>query len=57
MKKLVYVSGALTSMLTLLGILFRTMHWPLGTIMFVLGFAGFVLIFVPSFAKYMYDKE
>ena len=57
MKKLAYVSGALTSMMALLGILFKIMIWPGASILLVLGIAGFALIFIPSFAKYKYDKE
>lgn len=57
MKKLVYVSGALTSMMALLGILFRLLHWPGGSILLVIGIAGFAVIFIPSLAKYKYDKE
>lgn len=56
MKKLVYISGALTAMLALLGILFKIQHWPGAGPMLVLGIAGFALIFIPSFAKYKYDK-
>jgi len=57
MKKLAYVSGALTSMLALLGILFKIQHWPGAAILLVLGIGGFALIFKPSFAKYKYDKK
>ena len=57
MKKLAYVSGALTSMMALLGILFKIQHWPGAGILLILGVGGLSLIFIPSFAKYKYDKE
>jgi len=57
MKKLAYFSGALTSMMILLGMLFKIMHWPGANILLTLGIAGLAVIFIPSFAKYMYDKE
>jgi len=57
MKKLAYFSGALTSMMAILGMLFKIMHWPGASILLVLGYAGFAVIFIPSFAKYKYDKE
>ncbi len=57
MKRLVYISGTLFSMLTVLGILFKVQHWPGAGIGITLGLAGMALIFIPSFAKYKYDKD
>jgi len=57
MKNLVFISGALFSSLTLLGGLFKIQHWPGASILLVLGLAGLAVIFIPSFAKYKYDKD
>jgi len=57
MKKLAFISGALFSSLTLLGVLFKIQHFPGGGILLILGLAGLAVIFIPSFAKYKYDKE
>lgn len=60
MKKLTYVSGTLASILTLLGILLRILHWEFGPItgglLLALGISSLALIFIPSFAKYNYDR-
>lgn len=57
MKKLAFISGALFSSLTVLGLLFKIQHWPGASILLVFGLAGLALIFSPSFAKYKYDKD
>lgn len=57
MKKLAYISGVMTSMMALLGMLFKIQHWPGAGILLTIGIAGFALIFIPSYAKYKYDKE
>lgn len=57
MKKLAYISGVMTSMMALLGMLFKIQHWPGASILLTIGIAGFALIFIPSYAKYKYDKE
>jgi len=56
MKKLAFISGALSGSLSGLGILFRVMHLPVAHIFMVIGLALFSVIFVPSAAKYLYDK-
>jgi hypothetical protein len=56
MKKLAFISGALAGSLSGLGILFRVLHMPVAHIFMVIGLALFSLIFVPSAAKYLYDK-
>ncbi len=50
MKKLVYISGTLFSMLTVLGILLKIDHWPGGIALLTLGLGGIALIFIPSLA-------
>ena len=57
MKKLAYISGVITTMLALIGVLFKILYWPGANILLVLGMASLSLIFIPSFAKYMYDKS
>ena len=57
MSALACTSGALFASLTLLGFLFKIMHWPGGNIMAVLGIGLGALVFVPSMAKYLYDKK
>ncbi len=57
MKKLTFISGALFSSLTLLGIVWKIQHWPGASIFLVLGLVGLALIFIPSFAKYKYDQD
>ncbi|MDD3322608.1 MAG: hypothetical protein PHS59_14310 [Paludibacter sp.] len=56
MKKLVYISGALFSSITVLSVLFKIMHLSGATILLYFGLIGFALIFIPAFAKYKYDK-
>jgi uncharacterized membrane protein YccC len=57
MKNLVFISGTLFSSLTLLGVLFKIQYWTGGSILLVFGLAGLALIFIPSFAKYTYNKD
>jgi hypothetical protein len=57
MKKLAYISGAIFSSLTLLGILFKIMHLQGAPQLFIAGMAGLALVFIPSFAKYRYNKN
>lgn len=57
MKKLAFITGALSFSLTSLGILFEITHWPGAEILLQLGIVLFSLIFVPSITKYLYNKE
>ncbi|MES2514908.1 MAG: hypothetical protein V4580_12220 [Bacteroidota bacterium] len=56
MKKLAFITGALSFSLTSLGILFELAHWPGSELLLQLGIVLFSLIFVPSVTKYLYDK-
>ncbi|MCX6235936.1 MAG: hypothetical protein NTY07_00025 [Bacteroidia bacterium] len=56
MKKLAFISGALSGSLSGLGVLFRIVQLPGVHILLILGLGLFSLIFVPSAAKYLYDK-
>jgi uncharacterized membrane protein YccC len=57
MKQLAFISGALCGSLTVLGGLFKIMHWPYAGVLLTLGLAGIALIYIPSVTKYKYDKE
>jgi hypothetical protein len=56
MKKLAFITGALSGSLTGIGVLFKVMHWPYSGIILVLGLGLFSLVFLPSVTKYLYDK-
>ncbi len=56
MKKLAFISGALAFSLIPLGIWFKLMHWPLAGALISVGIGIFSIFFVPSVAKYLYDK-
>jgi len=57
MKKLAFITGALSFSLTPLGILFKLMQWPGAGVLLVVGIGLFAIVFVPSIAKYLYDKD
>ena len=57
MKKLVFISGGLSGSLTGLGILFKLMHWSGAGILLMLGLGILSLVYIPSLAKYLYDKS
>lgn len=57
MKKLAFISGAISFSLTSLSYLFHHQLWPGGNIALVLGIGLFALVFVPSMFKYLYDRE
>lgn len=56
MKKTAFISSTLFGNLTLLGILFKVMHWPGAGIILVTGIAGLALIGLPSAAIHRYQK-
>jgi hypothetical protein len=57
MKKLAFISGAISGSLTALGFLFEIQHWPGASLMLVLGIGICALVFIPSLAKYKYDQN
>jgi len=57
MKIVLFASGAFSFSTLGLGFLFKILHWPGANILLVLGFSVFSLVFVPSLAKYLYDKS
>jgi hypothetical protein len=56
MKKIAIISGGLSSFLTVLGSLFKIMHWPGASILLLLGLGILLILFIPSLTKYLYDK-
>lgn len=56
MRLSVYILGAFTAMVVILGFLFKTMHWAGADVMLVLGCSITALLYVPLFAVYKYRK-
>ena len=56
MKKLAFISGALSASFAGLGTIFELHHWPGGELL-TLGLLIFSILFVPSVTKYLYDKD
>lgn len=57
MKLLSYISGALFTSLSILGVLFKTLHYPGANALMIFGLAGLAIIFIPSVAIYKYNKD
>jgi len=57
MRKMVYISGALFSSITILSILFKLLHLQGAQILLIIGTGGLALIFVPVYALYRYNKK
>ncbi|TSJ41896.1 hypothetical protein [Fluviicola chungangensis] len=57
MKKTVNISGLLAAVFTLLGSVFKVMHWPGAGVSFVLGIAIFSLIFLPLMIALKFRDE
>ena len=59
MKRTLKISGIVSIILIILGITFKSMHWPGAGVMVVLGLAFFSLIFIPLniVLKFQDDKE
>ncbi|MEI6060856.1 MAG: hypothetical protein WCR72_09115 [Bacteroidota bacterium] len=57
MRKLVFITGALSFSASSIGILLKIVHWPGANILLVIGIGLFALVFVPGIAKYLYAKE
>jgi hypothetical protein len=56
MKKIVFISGALFSSLTLLSVLFKMLHLQGATFLLTAGLLGLALVFIPTFAIYKYRQ-
>lgn len=57
MKNTLIKSGLVSVVLTLLGLLFKIMHWPGASIMFVLGVGIFGLLFIPLLIVLKFKDE
>lgn len=57
MKKIVYISGALFSSITLLSTLFKLLHLQGAQILLIIGLGGLALIFIPCYSIYEYKKN
>lgn len=57
MKKLVYISGAIFSAITLLSVLFKVLQLQGATELLIIGLGGIALVWIPAFAKYRYDQS
>lgn len=57
MKKLAFITGTISFSFTSLGLLFKILHYPGGNLFLLIGMGLFSLVFVPSIAKYLYDKS
>lgn len=57
MKRLTFIAGAVFTSLTLMGILFKVMHWPGANVELLLGLAGLALVFIPSFTAYHFKRN
>ncbi len=55
MRGLAYSTGAFFTSLTILGMLFKVMHWPGAGIALVTGVAGLALVAIPIFAIHKYN--
>ena len=56
MKKAAYISNTFLVSLSLLGILFKIMHWPGAGIVIITGISGCALIGLSIAAIYTYQK-
>lgn len=54
MKSLAYALGTFFLSISILGVLFKTMHWPGAGIGLVVGVGGLALIAIPLIAIYKY---
>jgi H+/Cl- antiporter ClcA len=57
MKKIAFITGALSFSLSSLGLMFKLNHWHPADLLIVAGLGIFSLMFSPSIFKYLYDKE
>ena len=56
MKGLAYGTAGIFTSLTLIGVLFKVMHWPGANIALVLGIAGLSLLTIPIVAVYKFRR-
>ena len=59
MKRILKISGIISTLLIVIGIIFKVMHWPGASAMAILGLGFFSLVFIPLniVLKFVNDKE
>ena len=57
MRKLVFITGALSGSLIVLGDLFKIEHYAGASELLILGHSLCSIIFFPCLAKYLYDQK
>ena len=57
MKLLSYISGAVFSSISVIGIMFKLFHWKGADLLILFGFMGIALFFIPFFTIYNYEKK
>lgn len=56
MKKAAFILGTFFASISLLGILFKVMHWPGAGVGLVTGVVGFALFALPAIAIYKFKR-
>lgn len=56
MRALIYLSGTLGASLFVMGYLFKITHWPMATLMLVVGLSLIGLVTIPLAGYYKYNK-
>jgi hypothetical protein len=56
MKKVVFISGAISVSIIAIGALFKVQHWPGAGPLLLVGVILFALLFIPTFTKFLYDR-
>ena len=57
MKKAAFILGTTFASISILGLLFKIMHWPGAGIGLVTGVVGFALIALPTIAVYRFKQQ
>lgn len=57
MKLAIHIIGALSSMLFIVGILFKLQHWPGAGVLLTFGLGIFAIVFIPLYTIYHYRKS
>lgn len=57
MKKIVYISGALFSSISLLSVLFKLLHLQGSQTLLIIGILGLALVFIPLYTIYKYKQK
>ena len=55
-EKAVYTIGVLSGMVYMIGFLFKMMHWPIASLLLLIGSIGVAVIFIPLYTVFKYKK-